>query len=552
MQSSRRRFIETALSLCVVVVVLALGACGQTGPTEGSPSTDPGTEPSQATQEKVINVGIYRGFNGLDPAVYEGEPETMATTMMFDRLVCVDRDAKYHPFLAKSWEVSDDGTVWTFHLRDDVVFHDGTPFNAEAVKFHLDRAVDPATKSEFAAALLAPYESSEVVDEFTIKIVLSSPYGPFLDVLSSGYLGIPSPTAVKQWGDDFENHLVGSGPFKFVEWERQTHLILEKNPDYKWGPACAENQGPPHADKLVFKFLPESETREALFDLGKEVNVITAPTSAGLARWQAEPDKFTIVQMVSPGSTYWNTMNVQKPPLDELAVRQAINYAVDRETIVNTLLKGISEPTTSPLAPTTLYFNPDAGKQYTYDPAKAQQLLEDAGWIDSNGDGVREKDGKDLEVEIFQSANMAKDLYKELMCAQLDQVGFRCIVREAEPALRNELGQSGSVHMVPLSVEGLDPKVLSGPLHSRNVDGFNFCKVQDPKLDALLDGADAAVDPEERRALVMEIQDYIMEQAYVLPVHAPYMVWVTRSEVKGLLPDANGWWPYFQDVDIVK
>jgi peptide/nickel transport system substrate-binding protein len=545
----------SVLSMFLVVAVI-LSACGATeappeptSPPAEEPTAAP-TEPPPAAAEQVLNVGLYREMRGLDPAAYEGEPETMATTMMFDRLVCIANDKQYYPYLAESWEISDDGTVWTFHLRDDVVFHDGTKFDAEAVKFQFDRAVDPATKSQKAASLLEPYVSSEVIDPVTIKVTLAQPYAPFLDVLSSGYMGIPSPTAVREWGAEFEDHLVGSGPFKFVEWKRQNYLILEKNPDYAWGPPCAENQGPPYLDKLVFKFLPEVETKEALMDRGEEVNVVVLPSPAGLERWSAQPDQFTVVGMLSPGTIDHNPMNNQKPPTDELEVRQAIIYAVNREAIVNAVLKGIAEPAHNILSGTTLHFNPDAGSQYTYDPEKAKELLESAGWVDSDGDGVREKDGRLLEVDIHQRAQQVKDLYKELVCADLEAVGFGCTIVEGSQEQRTEMGMAGTLNMVGLSVEGFDPAYLTLLYHSRNIDGFNFAKVSDPELDALLDKADTSIEPEERAEALYAVQELIMDKAYILPIYAQYFYWVSHANVKGLQPDANGWYPYFQDVSI--
>lgn len=537
----------TTLTFLLIVATLLSACGGSIAPPAAAPA-----KPAPATKAKVLNVGLYRALNGFDPAKYEGEPETMAVNMMFDRLVCIGFDNGYHPWLAKSWDTSSDGKVWTFHLRNDVVFHDGTRFNAEAVKFHLDRAVDPKTKSEKAAGLLQPYESSKVLDESTIEVRLKSPSSAFLDILSSGYLGIPSPTAVQKWGDQFGDHLVGSGPFKFVEWKRQSYISLEKNPDYKWGPSCAENQGPPHLDKLVFKMIPESGTREALMDRGEEVNVVVYPTPASLARWKANSTDFNVLSVVDTGVPYVNTLNTQKPPTDELAVRQAINYAVDRDTIVNTSLKGITVPAYGVLTSSTLDYNPDAGKQYKYDPGKAKQLLEAAGWVDANGDGVREKAGKPLELIVHQQATEQPDMYKELLCSQLAQVGFGCSIREGSQEQRTELARAGAVHMVGFSIEGFDPNFLAFMFHSRGLETFNFSKVSDPKLDALLDEADSATDAAKRKTALFKAQELIMDQAYVVSVHSLYFTWVSRSNVKGLKPDPNAWWPYFQDVDIVQ
>ena len=543
-RSRRNKPVWWAVSL-ILIAAMALAACG----AKTTEVAEKPTSPPAATAEKVLNVGLYRELRGLDPAAYEGEPETMAVNMVFDRLVCLSNDGQYLPWLAKSWVVSDDSLVWTFTLRDDVKFHDGTPFNAEAVKFHLDRAVDPATKSQKAAALLEPYEKSEVVDATTIKIYLKVPYAPFLDVLSGGYMGIPSPTAVKQYGATFEDHLIGSGPFKFVEWKRMQYVALERNPDYKWAPPCATNQGAAYLDKLVFKMIPESETREALFDRCEEVNAVVFPTPQGLARWQAAPDKYNVVGPVGPGTPWMNTINTSMAPTNELAVRQAINYAVDRKTIVDTVLKGITEPSVGVLASTTLDYNPDAGSQYTYDPEKAKQVLEEAGWKDP-GTGVREKDGQKLSVGLHQRAQQQKDLYKELMCSYLQAVGFECTITEGSQDQRTQLGQAGTISMVGFSVEGYDPAFLTLMFHTKNLAAFNFSKVSNPELDALLDKADTSVDQAVRKQALFDAQKLIMDNAYVVSIHAPYFFWISCANVKGLQPDANAWWPYFQDVDI--
>jgi peptide/nickel transport system substrate-binding protein len=223
---------------------------------------------------------------------------------------------------------------------------------------------------------------------------------------------------------------------------------------------------------------------------------------------------------------------------------------VDRKTIVDTVLKGITEPTSNLLTSSTLYYNPAAGKQYTYDPAKAAELLQKAGWVDSNGDGVREKNGKPLEVQIFRRATQQRESYTELVCAELQAVGFSCKMIEGTQQQRTEFGRSGQYHMVGFANEAYDPSFLAMMFHSANVNAFNFSKVQNPELDALLEAADSAVDPAKRKEAVFKIQQIVMDNAYVLPFHAPYQVFVVRKNVVGLKPDLNGWYPYFQDVDL--
>jgi len=183
------------------------------------------------------------------------------------------------PGLAASWTISEDGKVYTFNLRKDVKFHDGTPFNAEAVKFNIDRMLDPKTKSQKAAFLLGPYESSEVVDEFTFRLRLKQPYASLLDGMSMSYVAMASPTAIKSRGDQYELYQVGTGPFRFKEYIPKDHVTLVPNPDYKWGPSFFKHTGAPYLQEVIWKFLPEPATRAPALQAGDvDVAMNLAPT----------------------------------------------------------------------------------------------------------------------------------------------------------------------------------------------------------------------------------------------------------------------------------
>ena len=210
----------------------------------------------------------------LDPNLTQGSLAHTVMMNIFDTLVYADVEGNIHPGLATSWETSDDRLSWTFHLREGVTFHDGTPFNAEAVKFTMDRVKDPELNSRRAASYLGPYISSEVIDEYTVCINFEKPYELLLVRLSRAWLGIVSPTAVKKYGNDgFGEHPVGTGPFIFRERVPNSHIILDRNPDYNWAPSIFDHQGPPHVEGVTFKIVPDLATRLATLENG-EVNVI--------------------------------------------------------------------------------------------------------------------------------------------------------------------------------------------------------------------------------------------------------------------------------------
>ena len=231
------------------------------------------------------------------------------------------------PGLAESWVISDDGMSYTFNLRHDVEFHDGTPFNAAAVKFSLDRIIAPDTQSQLAITLIGPYASTDVVNEYTAKVNFSEPYAPFLGNLSLPYMAMVSPTAVEKWGADYQLHQVGTGPFIFKEYVPNERLVLERNPDYNWAPSFAQHTGPAYLDRVVFRFLPDSSARIRALEAG-DVDVARELPPEQSPRLAQNPD-FTLLVGAMPGQTMQFFMNTQREPTNDLKVRQALLYGTD-------------------------------------------------------------------------------------------------------------------------------------------------------------------------------------------------------------------------------
>lgn len=508
---------------------------------DGTPQ--PGAAPQPGGELKI---GLYRIMEGIDPAVYEGEPETMLVQMVFDTLVYLGNDGAFHPGLADSWEFSDDNLSATFHLRSDVIFHDGTEFNAEAVKAHLDRCVDPATQSKLARALLGPYASSEVLDPYTIRINLDEIYAPLLDSLSQGYLGIPSPTAVEAAGGQFENNPVGSGPFRFVSWNRATDATIERNPDYAWGTVFPgkTNPGPPYVDRIIFKFIEEEGTRDALLDGLEELNVSTWPSALSLARWLEDP-RYAIYAEPQPGLTWLNFINVDKPPTDDILVRKAINFAIDKDTIVDLYYQALAQPAWTVISAPTMGYDESQASIYSYDPAQAEALLDEAGWLRGD-DGVRMKDGQPLHLDVFSSPGLFEN-YKELFIEQLAAVGFSVNLILGTTADRTAGGTEGRFHLINRQVETSDPRFLNDLFLSTNVGAFAWSMARDEALDALLIEQVQTVDLAARAELVAQATRHILEQAYVVPVLETNFVWATDARIQDYHPDLRFWFPYWQD-----
>ncbi len=258
----------------------------------------------------VLRYGLAEIPLGLDPHIYSKPELNILLNSVYETLVYLNEDYGFEPSLAESWEISADGRNYTFKLHPGVTFHDGTPLNAQAVKENLDRIVDPATGSGMAASLLRGYQGADVLDRYTIRARFDEPYLTFLDALAQVYLSIASPTAFDKWGrDEYQRHLVGTGPFTFSaeEYVPGDTIVLEKNPDYRWGPvtfrhtgpryvgsghnpnsSCQQTHlvydhtGPPYLDRVIFKSIPDPSARAAALETGAMDAVDRLlPTDAG-------------------------------------------------------------------------------------------------------------------------------------------------------------------------------------------------------------------------------------------------------------------------------
>jgi ABC-type transport system substrate-binding protein len=304
--------------------------------------------------------------DNLDPANAESNPSEAVNRMMYENLAKFDEKLRIVPGLATKWEQSKDGLTWTFFLRKGVKFHDGTPFNAEAVKTFVERMIGPEKPSR--AGLYTPFVNSvEIVDEFTIKINLKAPFAFFLNNLAHSASGIISPTALKAYGKDISRRAVGTGPFKFVEWIHGDHLTMVRNDEY-WG-------GKPYLDQIIVKTVKEDSARVMMLQSGDAQLIVRIP-SEDIPRLEKDPkiklDSTETLRVLFIG------INCSKKPFTDVRVRQALNYAVDKEVIVKSLYQGralVSAEIVPPLA--TGYF---PVKGYPYDPEKAKKLLAEAGY----------------------------------------------------------------------------------------------------------------------------------------------------------------------------
>jgi peptide/nickel transport system substrate-binding protein len=425
-----------------------------------------------------------------------------------------------------------------------VTFHDGTPFNADAVRVNLERVVNPATQSQKAVFLLGPFKSVEVLDEYTVAIHLSAPYAPLLDGLAQVYLGMASPAALAKWGADYQSHQVGTGPFKFVEYIPNDHLTLVRNPAYRWGPAIYDHPGPAYLDGIEFRFFTEPSARALALEAG-DADVMDEVPPLDAARLRQDK-RFVVIPVSLPGESVGFMLNVQRPPLDDVRVRQALLFATDRAAIVQAIFGGESPVANGPLAAATFGYDPSLAGRYPYDPKEATSLLVEAGWTGLNSSGIRERNGQPLVLQAILMTWGSVPEVAQLLQSQWAKVGIDLRTETLTYPAALEAAGVGNYHLIPQNFAGSDPDLLWTYYHSATP--FNWSKVSDPALDSLLDKARSVTDPTQRVALYAQAQQRIMELALLVPIRDPLNLNAASARVNGLRFDAHGWFPLLHDV----
>jgi peptide/nickel transport system substrate-binding protein len=482
----------------------------------------------------------------LDPHISAQDATNMLGRYVLDSLVAQQPDGTFAPWLAESYEVSDDVTQFTFHLRQDVTFSDGTPFNAEAVKANLDHIANPETKSQYSISLLGPYQGTEAVDEFTARVTFTEGFSPFLQALSQPFLGIESPAALAANAPC--SAPIGSGPFVISTVEPQQGITLTKNANYNWAPANASHTGPAYLDTIDIRWIPDNAVRTGSISSGQvdvadtiEPKEVEGLSSAGLQ----------VMSNDAPGAPYMLFINVSNAPWDDVRVRQAFLYSLDLDGIVNALYFGQYKRAWGPIAPNTFGYDPTIENSWQQDLDKANALLDEAGWV-KNGD-FREKDGQRLVARwpYAQGTREQRDAIGQLIKEQAKEVGIDVDIQAVGVGPYLEAAQSNQYDIGDFSFVRSDPDVLRSLFDSTNRVTAeqirqNWSQLQDPEVDGWVRAAAQTVDPEARAELYAKVQHYVVENAVIVPVYVPANIVVSAEKVHGIAADPQGY-PTFYD-----
>lgn len=477
-----------------------------------------GTSANDGRIVYAIDVDI----SNLDP-LHAIDPGSYAVfQQIYEPLVRMNMQGEIVPVLAESWSVSSDKLTWTFNLRKNIKFQDGTPFDAAAVKAHFDRIFDPS-KPNKVRGTFDMIKSVSVAGTHTVKFTLATPYAPFLAVLCDAGANICSPTAVRKWGKDYPFHPVGTGPFIFKEWVAGDHTTLVRNEKY-WGVK-------PGVREVVFKPVPEPSARVIMLETG-QADIANSIMPDEMNRLSQRKDIIIYKQPVLRG--WFIGLNVLEKPFDDVRVRKALNHAVDVETITRDILRGTATPLTAPVNSKVWGYSrqPD----YEYDPAKAKKLLAEAGY----------KNGFECNLWVPQSGAGLMPEVPLAIQAMLEMVGVKVKVIPFEMSafidniIKNPAeSKAAGKHMVMMGIgarTGEAATIMTEFFHTRSwaPAKYNRCFYSNPQVDKIMDEAVETFDQAQQKALLAEAQRIVWDDAPWIFLYEMMGVYGVRENIKGL------------------
>jgi len=466
----------------------------------------------------------------IDPQGAPSSGLSLVLPYLFDTLVVRDLDNSVHPLLAESWEVSEDGLEITMKLKEGVTFHDGTPLNAEAVRFTFQRFKEKGQRSPIFGGI-TQIASIEPVDDLTVRFAFEQPAANFWSTISMPYAGIISPDSARKADESGEGHLVGSGPFILESWETGQSMTFKRNPDYAWGPPVVENQGAPYLDQYVYKVVPDATTQLAALQAGDvDVIFINQPSH----RLQLEGDESVQLEDALLNSLIYLGFNCQQSPFDEVLVRQALSHAVNKEEIVSVALGGLGQAAFAALPPTLPGFDP-ALKEHElgYDPQKAQELLIEAGFQQKE-DGTWEREGQSLKGLLLTSTRAPNEEIATVLQSQFKAIGVPVEIQQLDSKAVMDATGEGKFDLLLWRYDWNDPDALNIFLGSDRIGRTNRVAYSNSEVDALLEQGAHEMDEPARQRLYVEAQKIILQEAPWQPLYTPIDVMAMSERVQGV------------------
>lgn len=499
-----------SLLAAVLGTVLLVTGCGG-----GGSSTGTGDASGTSTAgKKVINIGLKADPPSMDPNISTSLYDRQVYASLYDKLFDIDANGKIVPMLVDSYEVSPDGKSYTFKLKQGVKFHDGTDFDAEAVKFNFERYMT-SDKSKRKGELKF-VDTVTVVDKNSVKIQLKQPFAPFLSVLTDRAGIMVSPAAVKQYGDQYLNHPVGTGPFVFVEQVKGDHVTLKRNDNY-W-------RGKPKVDEVTYKVFTNGTARVQNLRSGM-VDIIDDTPVKEIASVKGDANLQLIAE---PGMGYQGLyLNNSRAPFDNKYLRAAVDRAIDREAVVKVLFDGYAGPARTAFAPGSLAYNEELDKPVKPNADEIKDLLAKGG--KPNG----------FSFKLYISTSPENEQFGAVIQNMLKQYNINVQLEKMEYGQLLETGEKGEFDALQLGWSGRqDP---DQNFHDFVVTGMpnNDGRISIPKLDELVVAARSELDESKRKALYDEATKLLQDEAAYSYIYHQYVIIGMNKKISGFtyVPD---------------
>jgi nickel transport system substrate-binding protein len=507
-----------------LLLALLAAACGPSATPEAAATAAP-AEPTAAPVEQVFTVAVGRDVGNLNP--YEYDSNFIALDLIYEPLIRRAADGSFVPALAESWDISEDGLTWTFHLRQGVTFHDGTPFDAEAAKWNLEMWIGTEDHSWLPTANIV--NAIETPDDHTVVLKMDEFYYAALDDLAlfqpTVFIG---PNAMDADGN-FAGP-IGTGAWRVEENTPEQRTVLVPYEEY-WG----EHPG---LERLVLEVIPDDQTRIAALQSG-ELDLVGGEYLAGLAL-ESVPILQTddgVRLVTAPGSTtYLLQMNYHRAPFDDVAVRRALNQAIDREAISSQVFHDLASPAQGIFAANMPYVNHPHPEYYAYDPEAARAALAEAGWT-PGADGILEKDGERMEVELIADGDLFPQARSmaEVLQAEMREIGIQMEPRMLDFGGWSDALMSGGFDLSINITYGtpFDPHSTLTALFYTGFTGTEGTIYADPALDAMIDEVLGERDEAQRQAGYDAIWAFLDDNAAAAPIVHPMRVYAVDSSIEG-------------------
>ncbi len=497
--------------LLIISISVILTACGQKA--ERNPNTF-----------VESSIGDARRLN---PIIANDSASGLINDQVFNGLVKYDKDIKLIGDLAERWDISPDGKSITFHLRKNVKWHDGAPFTAEDCLFTYQRLTDPKVATPYGSSYM-DVKKAEVVNSYTFRVTYKEPFSPALESWGMGIIPKHLLEGKDINTDAFNRHPVGTGPYKFTEWTAGQKIVLDANHEYF--------EGRPKIDQFIYRIIPDSSTMfQELLSGGVDMMGLSPIQYLRKSETRRIRENYRKYRYPANSFTYMG-YNLTSGLFTDKRVRQALAYAIDRQSIIDGVLLGIGRPCTGPFAHVSWAYNPNV-RPYEYDPEKAGRMLAEAGWKDENGDGVIEKNGRPFRFTILTNqGNSERIRAAEIIQQNFRRIGLDANIRVMEWQAFLEQIDKRSFDAIILGWSmGRDPDLYDIWHSSKTKKGeYNFIGYKNPEVDRLLVAGRRTFDMEKRKRIYFRIHEILADEQPYAFLYVPDATPIVHKRFKGI------------------